>query len=329
MSVLSDTTLRHGLATLVPNGEKADAKHCAYEFTAATVFKGSAANPQAVVAGAPVIIEPTELVWVKAKEEIKMPRDRVGLWVQTHTLSKKGLLLLNTTLIEPGYAGPLHAVFVNFGQTRVTIDSTTKIAKVIFFELDTGATELVNIDTSSYDKSILDISANAPDSFMRLRSFVTDLKSEANARIEELKKEARALQTEVAISAKNDLMGELDKHKNELRAEKEKQTSAMTEGVKSAAIRWWGPTILGFFAALAGVWLGLAVYLPRVTASYGELDGLAKRAVQEHAAALDKASAEFRTSRVELDRLQEEFQTLQRQNAAIEKRLEASGRRQP
>lgn len=240
MSVLSDATIRDRLSSLVPNGQKCDAKHCAYEFTAAKVFKGSAVSPLVVSNETPVIIEPTELVWVRAKEEINVPANCVGMWVQTQTLSRKGLLLLNQSLVEPGYSGPLHAVFVNFGRTKVAINSVTKIAKVMFFELDKAAETLVSFDTSAYDSSILEISANAPDSFLQLSSLVPSLKAEADVRLRALQTEARLLQGEIAAGAKENLTAAFDKRKDELRTEIDTQKSQMNDHIKSLALRWGG-----------------------------------------------------------------------------------------
>ena len=321
MSVLSDTTIRDRLSSLVPNGQKDDAKHCAYEFTAAKVFKGSAPAPLIVSDDAPVVVGPAELVWILAKEEINVPDNCVGMWVQTQTLSRKGLLLLNHSLVEPGYRGPLHAVFVNFGRAKVPINPVTKIAKVMFFELDKNADSLVKFDTSAYENLILEISANAPDSFMELSSLVPSLKAEADEHIRALQTEARVLKNEIAAAAKADLIAESDKRRDELRADVDKQKSGMQGHIKSLALRWGGASLGGLMLGVALVWLGLSVYLPRLAASYADVDGIARRAVQERAGALDAASSQLRANRAELDSLRQELQTLKQQNSDLERRI--------
>jgi dUTPase/cell division protein FtsB len=320
MAVLSDGTIRERLSSFVPNGNKDDANHCAYEFTAAKVFKGSAAAPVIISGDITVMVEPTELVWVRAKEEINVPDNCVGMWVPTQTLSKKGLLLLNQSLVEPGYVGPLHAVFVNFGRTRVAINSATKIAKVIFFELDKSAESLVKFDTSAYDNLILEISANAPDSFLQLSSLGPSLKTEADGYIQTLQTQAHLLQSEIATGAKAELTAMLDRRSVELRTEIDAQKSAMKDDIKGAALRWGGASLAGLVVGVGLVWLGLSVFLPRLAASYADVDGIARRAVQERAAALDAASAEVRANRAEMDTLRQEVQALRQQNANREGR---------
>lgn len=310
MSVLSDTTIRDRLSSLVPNGQASDANHCAYEFTAEKVFKGSAAEPLLVSDSKPVVVAPTELVWVRAKEQISVPNNCVGLWVQTQTLSRKGMLLLNHTLVEPGYRGPLHAVFVNFGKAKVTISPVTKIAKVVFFELDKGAENLVRFDTSAYDNSILEISANSPDSFMHLSSLAPSLKTEADDLLRNLRAEADKLQAETTTSAKAVVTAEFEKQKSE-----------MKDDIKTAALRWGGGAVVGLLLGVAAVWFGLSMYLPRIAAAYADVDGIARRAVQERAASLDAASAELRANRAELDVLRKELQALKEQNTNLEKRI--------
>src|ERR1700680_2554674 len=100
---------------------------------------------------------------------------------------------------------------------------------VVFFELDKGAENLVSFDTSAYDSSILQISANAPDSFMQLSSLVPSLKTEGDEQLRILQMEARALQTDIAASAKAELKAELDKRRDEVRTEIDKEKSDMTD----------------------------------------------------------------------------------------------------
>jgi dUTPase len=294
MAVFSDGTIRKRLAALVTSGSPLGARHCAYEFTAAVLFKGASAEPRPIDPGNPIVIEPTELVWIKAREEIRMPANAVGLWVQTQTLSRQGLLLLNTTLIEPGYEGPLHAVFVNFGNKKVVIDAGTKIAKVLFLGLDQPADELLSFDVSGYDRSILDISSNSPVSFMRLESLVSDQKKELERAGEDVKQQ-------IVKDAKEELQ----------------------KGIRWSAVKWLGGAAVGFVAGLFAVYLGMTVYLPKLTASYAEVDALASKVIQTRAAGWDKAVSE---SQAEMERLKKEIEDLKRAGTGTKKIGPGSGR---
>ena len=192
---------------------------------------------------------------------------------------------------------------------------------MVFFELDKAAENLVRFDTSAYDSLILEISANAPDSFLQLSSLVPSLKTEADEGLRALQTEARRLQGEIAAGAKADLTAAFDTRRDELRTEIDNQKSEMTDHIKSFALRWGGASVGGLILGVALVWLGLSVYLPRLTASYADVDAIARRAVQERAAALDAASAELRANRAELDTLRQELQSLKQQNANIERRI--------
>ncbi|MBL8174893.1 MAG: hypothetical protein JNK48_09490 [Bryobacterales bacterium] len=235
-------------------------------------------------------------------------------------MSRQGLLLLNHTLVEPGYHGPLHAVFVNFGKQKVVLSPVTKIAKVVFFELDKSAENLVRLNTSDYDDSILRISANAPDSFMQLNSLVPSIKVEAEEQIRILKEAA----SKQAADAKANITAELAKQGADIEKRIRDLQPEMQTDLKKYILRWGGGAAIGLVVGVGIVWLIFSTYLPRIAASYADVDGIARRAVQERAAALDAASAEVRANRADLDALRQELQALKQQNANLEKRAGSS-----
>lgn len=197
MAVLSDATIKQRIAELVPNGTPERAEHAPYQLTAGKVyFGGSDANHSIKIVDftcgenlIPAVIEPGALVWVRTRDQVNIPSDMVGLWTQINKLSRKGLLLLNMTLVEPGYQGPLIAAFVNFGREPVYIDASTRIAKLAFLRLDRAAEALaVAREVSSCDTEIARIAMSAPADFLRLGEFVPELKTEelaARKRLEE------------------------------------------------------------------------------------------------------------------------------------------------
>ena len=211
MAVLSDKTIKKMIDNkeLVPNGNVDNATHCSYEFTASLMLRGGSNQTERIVEPG-VVIEPAQLVWIRARDEISIPADMVGLWIQTQTLARQGLLLLNITLIEPGYEGPLSAVLVNFGNKKVIIRPDTKIAKVVFLTLDSEADELVGKwDSKTYDAKLLDMAANAPTSFLQLESFLPNIEERAKAKLEvmdkEIERNVATIASETRYSLEKDL----------------------------------------------------------------------------------------------------------------------------
>ena len=135
MSVLSDTTIRNLMQQqqLVLNGDTSSAKHCAYEFKAGRIVYGGIEAPAQQVSAIDLtsspsqtaVIPPSGVAWVRTTETVRIPQNMVGIWIQTNSLSRRGLLLLNSTLVEPGYEGPLSAHFVNLSSSPISLSSST------------------------------------------------------------------------------------------------------------------------------------------------------------------------------------------------------------
>jgi len=211
MAVLSDKTIKERIAKneLIPGGDPGRARYCSYEFTAASILRGGSHELEQVSESA-AVIEPAQLVWIKTREEISIPANMVGLWIQTQTLSRDGLLLLNITLIEPGYEGPLSAVLVNFGKKRVPVSSHTKIAKVVFLPLDRDANELVEgLGSEEYNALLMNMAANGPKNFLQLESFLPNIEKETKAKLKAMDKQIEDKVNTVTDNVKSALEGDL------------------------------------------------------------------------------------------------------------------------
>ncbi len=257
MTVLSDKTLKKMIEQneLIPGGNADRAEYCSYEFTADSILRGGSHKVEKIIQSA-VAIKPAQLVWIRTCEKISIPAGMVGLWIQTQTMARKGLLLLNISLIEPGYRGPLSAVFVNFGKKDVIINSNTKIAKVMFLHLDGDATnEVEERDFQDYDESLMDMAADGPETFLQLQSFEQKADDILGTMKKQMKHEVSTLSEQVKVQLKNDLQGDL----------------------KWTLFKWGGFTLSGLALGCLIVWLMINSYLPRLS-EYSKFDGLARRA---------------------------------------------------
>jgi deoxycytidine triphosphate deaminase len=211
MTILSDTTIREFIKRneLIVNGDPSFARNCAYEFKAArVVYGGTDPNLHQVTAvdltsgtATTAVIPPSGVVWVRSREQVRISHAMVGLWVQTNSLSRTGLLLLNSTLVEPGYVGHLAAHFVNLGATDVLLSAGTTIAKLMFMQLDLEATELIDsTQFRQYDVMIDGLAARSDKSFLRIRELVPDLEKAASASVADAQ---RRIADETAQSLKD------------------------------------------------------------------------------------------------------------------------------
>jgi dUTPase len=291
MAVLSDKTIKERIAKneLIPVGDPRCATHCSYEFTAAQMLRGG--SPRSLpISKRGTLIEPAQLVWIRAREEISLPANMVGLWIQTQKLSREGLLLLNISLIEPGYKGPLSAVLVNFGKKPVPIYPHTKIAKVIFLRLDGDATKLVEgCDLEKYKADLADMAANAPKSFLQLESFLPNIEERAKAKLEAIDKEINR-NVETIVSERK------------LALEKDLRTD-----MRGFFLRWGIGLYAGLLIGCGLVWLMMSNFLPRLS-EYSKVDELARKAaIVQQAETITGLDMQLRTLITEIESLKKQL----------------------
>jgi deoxycytidine triphosphate deaminase len=80
-------------------------------------------------------IGPSEVLVVRTRERVRMPRDLCATYAPLYRLSRQGVMLLNASLVEPGYDGPLSCFLVNFSSQTITIAPDDPIAKIAFLRL--------------------------------------------------------------------------------------------------------------------------------------------------------------------------------------------------
>ncbi|MFP4003167.1 MAG: dCTP deaminase domain-containing protein [Alphaproteobacteria bacterium] len=215
MTILSDRAIQDLIARnmLIADGDPEAARYGSYRFTAAKIFHGGGDGPTVDFTGETDhdVIEPGEFVWIRMKELIKLPDDICAFWWQTNHLSRKGLLLMNMSVIEPGYEGPLSCLFVNFSKAHVVLHPGTTLAKVVFVKLDG------DVDTPSrkvglsddavrrYDASVKADAVQRPSRFFRLAEIFEQMEAERKRTIADFGKEADELLTRKKIQFTKDI----------------------------------------------------------------------------------------------------------------------------
>jgi deoxycytidine triphosphate deaminase len=208
MSVLSDADIEASIAVgqLVEHGNSDHVDACAYEFHAGRIFRtGELVGIDDVTdwTGSTSYsdiyeIQSGELVWIRTRESVVMPEDVCAFWWQTNRLSRQGLMLVNMSMVEPGYEGDLSCLFVNFGRKAITINPETVIAKLVFHRLETVAATPFSqsVSQTEYDRKVLLNARDAPPTFLdvggRLEVDLRQKKDEAVAAIEAMKQSTAA-----------------------------------------------------------------------------------------------------------------------------------------
>jgi deoxycytidine triphosphate deaminase len=120
------------------------------------------------------ILKPTQTLVVCTKEFVHMPNDLCATYGPLFRLSKKGVMLLNASVVEPGYNGPLSCFLVNFSSTDVVLFPDDPVAKICFSMLrnvpinikpqvisETQYIRNLTADARLYHDSFLDVSSIA------------------------------------------------------------------------------------------------------------------------------------------------------------------------
>jgi deoxycytidine triphosphate deaminase len=82
-----------------------------------------------------LVIEPSDTLILITKEKLNMPKDLCATYGQLNRLANKGLMILNTSIVEPGYSGPLSCVLVNFSSQKHALSPGDPIAKLTFHQI--------------------------------------------------------------------------------------------------------------------------------------------------------------------------------------------------
>ena len=189
MTVLSEQTIRKHMVDglLVLNGDSKQARGAGYDFRPQLVIPGGGADHiylegavadeqsrphEDVSVRQSYVVGPRSLVWVRMLETVKLPNNVCAFWWQTNSLSRKGLMLVNMSMVAPGYEGPLACLFVNFGSREVRLSAGMTMARLAFHKLDADADPYpLSFDLPTYDNGLADDALAGSSSFLSLDDY--------------------------------------------------------------------------------------------------------------------------------------------------------------
>jgi deoxycytidine triphosphate deaminase len=191
MTVLSESTLKSYISSgqIIVGGNETDIRGQSYSCHAAKIFPGGPGDPEKSQAtildwanptDADVYrIQPRQLVWVRIRETVCLPPDVCAFWWQTNSLSRKGLMLVNMSMVDSGYEGSLACLFVNFGRQPVDIDPGMTVARLVFHRLDAADKPYGKGDPrDEYDRNLRGVALDGPTSFLGFQEFSAAFQAE-------------------------------------------------------------------------------------------------------------------------------------------------------
>lgn len=243
MGMLSDESIQNLMRNgwLIPSGDPIRARECSYSCLPGRGFAaGEESKPidfTKLGGGEDYFVLPGQMIWIRTSDRVKLPNDIVAFWWQTNSLSRKGLMLVNMSMVEPGYEGDLACLFVNTGKTPILITPQTVIAKLVFSRVDGRVRNPYSNRQSreEYDAKIRELAAGQPKTFLRVADLANELQRKLNESLDEVRSAVTAGKSEVQSS---------------IEAEKRKAVSDFETDTKSVILKAFG------WAALALAMLG-------------------------------------------------------------------------
>ena len=205
MTVLSEATLKHyiGAGQIVVGGRESDIRGQSYSCHAAKIFLVGLAILKVIRQPWWIGQIPRGLTFIESsransfgsesRETVSLPSDVCAFWWQTNSLSRKGLMLINMSMVDPGYEGSLACLFVNFGRQPVDIDPGITVARLVFHRLDGGNVPFgKGAPREEYDRQLRDVALNGPTSFLSFQEFSAAFQTERDRVFESFKLDAEA-----------------------------------------------------------------------------------------------------------------------------------------
>lgn len=174
--VLIDTEIQHRITheQLLTNHEPGNIKNCGYSLRAGKVFQANSGEEDLLGIGTgstrKVVWEigPAEVLVVMTREKVKIPSDLCASYAPLYHLSNQGVMLLNASIVEPGYEGNLSCFLVNFSSERISLSENQRIAKITFHSLSAapGKLQSATINCREYETMLAKAAKKFHRSFM-------------------------------------------------------------------------------------------------------------------------------------------------------------------
>lgn len=146
--ILSDVAIRDRInkqtvstEKLLQDYEDNNIRYCGYELRLGKVVAPQTgeitpSDHRPGATGQALVLKPSEMALVITKEMVHLPTDLCATYGQLNRLANKGLMILNTSIVEPGYFGPLSCVLVNFSSEKQALSLGEPIAKLNFQQVE-------------------------------------------------------------------------------------------------------------------------------------------------------------------------------------------------
>lgn len=119
---------------LISNYVQDNIKNCSYKIRIGKLIKPETGDIIDFNSSQSFCLEPSEIILFESIETIKLPYNITASYSALYSVASEGILLINSSMIEPGYSGLLSGVLLNFSSNKFVITKGREIAKLNFYQ---------------------------------------------------------------------------------------------------------------------------------------------------------------------------------------------------
>lgn len=114
-------------------------------------------------------LKPNELIVFQTTEKIRMPLSLSASYTALDSVAKQGILLINASIVEPGYEGYLSGVLLNFSSKSFYIKPNMEIVKINFSRVSGDVDDKIHEDIADYTEDLLDKAKKYTQTFLDIK----------------------------------------------------------------------------------------------------------------------------------------------------------------
>lgn len=125
----------------------------------------------------PFHLKTSNIVLFQSEETINLPHDITASFSALYSVSSRGILLINASMIEPSYKGKLSGILLNFSSQDFLLYPKQEIAKIVFYKLASSPTHSKNeiIEDEQYRKDLREKAMNYHESFLNIGNLKAEI----------------------------------------------------------------------------------------------------------------------------------------------------------
>lgn len=132
-------------------------------------------EPQLHIVSKRYELKPNELIVFQTTEKIRMPLNLSASYTALDSIAKQGILLINASIVEPGYEGYLSGVLLNFSSKSFYIKPNMEIVKIHFSGVSGDVDVRIHENITNYTEDLLEKAKNYTRTFLDIEGIENEV----------------------------------------------------------------------------------------------------------------------------------------------------------